>query len=364
MRRFSSLVALTIMIASTSSLPAQNQNDDKKSSGKPSAEKLKLVKGTLLSPKAFRSAAAKIKPSMVTIESFGGVSAIAGKIGGIRKQGEGNTTGLMISPDGHVVTSSFNFINQPPVITVITSDGERRVAKLLGRDDTRQICLLKIEGVKDMPVAEIIPTKDIKVGQWAISVGVGYGDTDPAVSQGIISAMNRAGGRAIQTDANISPANYGGPLVDIRGRLFGICVPLNPRSPSLGAGVEWYDSGIGFAIPLDGLEEIIEKLKKGETISPAFLGVQGQFSVVNVGVKIKSVQGPAKDAGLKKDDIIVAVGEKLINDMTDLRFALSRKVAGDKVSITVRRKEQEEKMEVTLGKPPGSAKKPAGPFSR
>ena len=340
--------------------PAQSKSAKETSGVKSQKE---LVRGILLSPKAFRVAASKIQPAMVTIESFGGVSAVAGKIGGIREQGKGNTTGVVISPDGYLVTSSFNFINQPPVITVITSDGERRVAKLLGRDDTRQICLLKIKDVTDLPVAKWVPADEIKVGQWAVSVGVGYGDTDPAISQGIISALNRAGGRAIQTDANISPANYGGPLVDIRGRMFGICVPLNPRSPSRGAGVEWYDSGIGFVIPLDGLEQVIEQLKKGKTIFPAYLGVQAKFSLVNNGVVINKVLGPAKEAGLKKDDMVVAIGERQIHDMTDLRNALSRNVAGEKVELTIRRDEAEQKIEVTLGKPPGS-KEISGPFNR
>lgn len=189
-----------------------------------------------LTSKAFRAAAAKIRPALVTIESFGGVSAVQGKIGGIRQQGEGNTTGVMISPDGYIVTSTFNFIQRPPVITVITSDGQRRVAQLLGRDDTRKICLLKIEGVQDMPVPELVDPANVQVGQWAVSVGVGFGDTNAAVSAGVISAKNRVGGKAIQTDANISPACYGGPLIDLDGRLIGICVPLNPQSQAIGAG--------------------------------------------------------------------------------------------------------------------------------
>ena len=81
---------------------------------------------------AFRAAVAKVRPSLVTIESFGGVGAVQGRIGGIRKQGEGNTTGILISDEGHIITSSFNFIKSPPVITIKTSDGERRVAELLG----------------------------------------------------------------------------------------------------------------------------------------------------------------------------------------------------------------------------------------
>ena len=133
-----------------------------------------------LTSRAFRRAAEKISPTLVTIESYGGIGTRKGQIGGIRQQGEGNTTGVMISPDGYILTSTFNFIQQPPVISVITSDGERRFAKLLGRDDTRKICLLKIENVSDMPVPEMVSAADVTVGQWAMSIGVGYGDTSPA----------------------------------------------------------------------------------------------------------------------------------------------------------------------------------------
>ena len=148
---------------------------------------------------------------------------------------------------------------------------------------------MKIEPFDGIVVPEIAEEEKIQVGQWAVSVGVGYGDTNPAVSTGIISARNRIGGRAIQTDANISPANYGGPLLDIEGKLLGICVPMNPQSQAVGAGVEWYDSGIGFAIPVSSLQEIIARLKKGETISPAFLGVRTEPNKEGDGLRVAEV---------------------------------------------------------------------------
>ena len=221
-RIFTAMIVLMILIISvgleSTSLGQESniETDQAVESGPaPAQQPADLFRAMTLTSRAFRAAADKIQPSLVTIESFGGVSAVQGRIGGIRGQGEGNTTGVMISPDGHVLTSTFNFIQQPPVITVITSDGKRRFAKLLGRDDTRKICLLKIDGVSNMQVPEMVDEADVVVGQWAVSVGVGYGDTSPALSMGIISAKNRIGGRAIQTDANISPANYGGPLLDI-----------------------------------------------------------------------------------------------------------------------------------------------------
>src|SRR4029079_13955269 len=89
--------------------------------------------GTLLAPKAFRAAAAKVEPSLVRIEGFGGVAAGSGG-GGYQQPGEGPTTGLIIPDDGYIVTTPFNFLRKPPVITMVMPDGKRRVAKLLGRD--------------------------------------------------------------------------------------------------------------------------------------------------------------------------------------------------------------------------------------
>ena len=315
-----------------------------------------LMQTMMLTSKAFRAAAQKVRPSLVTIESFGGVSAVQGRIGGIRKQGEGNTTGLVISKEGHIISSSFNFIQSPPVITVITSDGKRRFAKLLGRDETRKICLLKINSYPEIELPEVIPVEDVSVGQWAISVGVGYGDANPAISTGIISAVNRVGGRAIQTDANTSPANYGGPLLDIEGRVMGICVPLNPQSAAVGAGVEWYDSGIGFAIPLSSLGEIIERMKKNERIYPAFLGVQTEPGAKGNGVGVVEViaKSAAEEAGVSKGDTILKLNGSKVNDLQELRKVLKRFEAGMEIEIEFASAEDEEvkKAKVVLGRPP------------
>ena len=289
--------------------------------------------------KAFRAAAAKIEPSLVTIESYGGVGTKQGKIGGIRKQGEGNTTGVLIGSDGYIITSTFNFVTQPLIITVVTSDGVRRVAKPMGQDESRKICLLKIEDVSDLPQLpspEIAKLDQLPVGSWALSMGVGYGDKSPAVSMGIISAKNRIGGRAIQTDANISPANYGGPLIDIQGRLIGICVPLNPQSSAVGAGVEWYDSGIGFAIPIDGTEALIQRLKNPETrIAPAFLGVKSTPNTGGEGMFIESVVpgSAAEVAGLTAQDIILELDGKKVADILTLKQILNRFESGSETEI-------------------------------
>ena len=312
-----------------------------------------LLRGQLLAPKAFRAAAEKVLPALVTIESFGGLSAgtTKGAIGGIRKPGDGPTTGLIISEDGFVITSSFNFIRQQPIITVVTQDGTRHVAELLGRDEIRKLCVLKIEDAAGLPVASIAPRDSVRVGQWAISVGVGFGDSEPAISAGIISARNRASGRAEQTDANISPANYGGPLIDIEGRVLGICVPLNPKSQDAGAGVEWYDSGIGFAIPLDGADRFIAAMKEGRTVLPARLGVQVEAAGEDKeGVVIKKVMpdSAAAKAKLKEGDRIVKFDDQPVTDTEHLRTLIGQHAAGDKVKLTLDREGMSETIEVEL----------------
>ncbi len=298
-----------------------------------------LVRGVIATPRVVRAAVASIERSLVTIESFAGVSTKQGRIGGIRRQGEGNTTGVVISSDGYVVTSLFNFIQQPKKITVKTHDGVRRVAEVIGRDVTRNICVLKIDGVNDLVVPQFVPASEIQVGQWAISVGVGFGDENTAISTGIVSAKNRIGGRAIQTDANISPANYGGPLLDIAGRVIGICVPLSPGNNSAGAGVEWYDSGIGFAIPIGGNEALLERLKKGEEIVPGFIGIRPTFIAGVSGASVMEVikDSPAEKAKVNKGDLIVKIDEHDVADQTSMRQILNRYAAGDTVTLTIMR---------------------------
>lgn len=316
--------------------------------------------------RAFRAAAARVQPSLVTIESIGGVGTRPGEIGGIRRQGEGNTTGVVLSADGYVVTSTFNFIDRPTVIIVVTGDGVRHRARMMGRDDSRKICLLKMDvrGETQLQAASIAGVDSIRVGQWAVSVGVGYGDQNPAISTGIISATNRVGGRAVQTDANISPANYGGPLIDIHGDVIGICVPLNPQSQAIGAGVEWYDSGIGFAIPIGDAESLIDRLKDPETrIYPAFLGIKTVPNPKGPGLYVQeTVAGSAAaDAGVVAGDIVVELDDRDASDLLLLRQILNRFESGQTATLTcVAADGSEKKVEVTFRPPP----KPEGSESQ
>ena len=310
------------------------------------------IEGILLAPKAFRHAAMQIAPSIVVIESFGGSTVSGGQIRGIRAQGEGNTTGVVLTSDGWIVTSTFNFLQQPPVVTVVTADGKRRVARLAGQDKTRNLCLLKIEGVTDLVVPTWADASKVNVGQWAISVGFGYGDGESSLSTGIISAKGRASGRALQTDANLSPANYGGPLIDLEGQVMGICVPLNPTAPGPAAGVEWYDSGIGFAIPIEPSSDWLKRLKDGQDLEFGYLGIAAVNKNGEVWIQTVSQSSPAGRAGLVPNQRIVELNGVKIQDTAQLGVVLRRYLAGDRIQIGIQRSGENVQCELVLGKSP------------
>ncbi len=318
------------------------------------------IRGTLLAPKAFRAAAAKVEPSLVRIEGFGGIAAgVDG--GGYQAPGEGPTTGLVISSDGYVVTSTFNFLRKPPIITVVTPDGRRHVARLLGRDETRKICLLKVDGVNGWPVPEFASRDDAKVGQWVVATGIGFGAAQPALSAGIISATSRISDRAVQTDANLSPANYGGPLVDLDGRVVGVCVPLSPQGATEAAGAEWYDSGIGFAVPLAGIDAVIAAMKEGKTLQAGFLGVQTQSKgEPPSGAFIKEIvpDSPASKVDLAPGDRLVSVGGVEVLDTTHLASVIRRFLAGDKIAVVIEREKEQKSVEVELAVRPPTPPRP------
>ena len=326
------------------------------------AEQLKIVQGTLLAPKALRAAAKKVLPSMVTIDSIGGLASGV-SAAGIQAPGEGPTSGVILSSDGYIVTSTFNFIRKPPIITVTLPTGERKVATLLGRDETRKICLLKVDGVNNLQPPVWADRKDLKVGQWTVALGIGFGGNEPALTAGIISATSRIGAKAIQTDANLSPANYGGPLIDLEGRVIGISVPLNPQSKAEGAGVDWYDSGIGFAVPIAGNDKVIEALKAGKTLQPAFLGVQSEpKGTPPSGAHVKQVvpKSPAETAGIKAGDHLFAVDGTEVLDVTHLQSIMARYNAGDKATLDIRRGEEKLEIAAEFGVPPVQAKPAPG----
>lgn len=299
------------------------------------------------SEKAMKDAAKTVAPCVVKIETIGGTGIVGGASGagaqaGVRK-GIGPTTGLVVAKDGYIISSAFNFANKPTDIFVTVPGKPRLVAKIIANDTTRMLTLLKVD-LQDLPVPIPFPKKDVQVGQWSLALGRAL-DTDlkelPSMSAGIISAIGRIFGKTIQCDAKVSPVNYGGPLVAIDGRVFGVLVPASPRGETDIAGVEWYDSGIGFAIPLEDVFAVLPKLKQGKELRRGLLGITAkvQEDVYNLPPIIGAVSrdSSAEKAGIKAGDLVLVIDGKTVANFSQIQHALGPKYDGDVIAVKVQR---------------------------
>ena len=299
-----------------------------------------------LEEQAMQAAVARVAPSVVRIETVGGLDRVGQVL-----VGTGPTTGLIVSSDGYVVSSAFNFAQRPASILVILPDGSPAPAKLVATDHSRMITLLKVDVEEPLPTPEIVPRDAINVGQWAVAVGRTFPGDSPNISVGIISAKNRIWNKAIQTDAKISPSNYGGPLIDLFGRVIGVLVPLSPSGTGELAGVQWYDSGIGFAIPLEHIQSVLPRLQTGKDLYTGLLGVslRGKEPLRGPVVLATSFpNSPAATAGLIAGDRIVEVDGAEVRWQNHLFQQLKSKYAGDTVHLVVLRDDERLEFEVEL----------------
>ncbi len=314
-----------------------------------------------------RSAVEAVSPAIVSIETVGGAQPLRenspAPIEESFRLADGPTTGLILTPDGLILTSSFNFARDPTVITVRLSDGRRFVASLLGRDSIRRLALLKIDA-NDLPTAAWAKRSSIRPGRYAIACGRGFGGSVPSASLGIVSALDRRNAIALQTDAKTSPANYGGPLIDIEGRVMGLIVPMAGAGSAL-AGAAWYDSGIGFALYKDKIDQVLDRLRGGRDIEPGKIGVilaplepdmleevLGDFLPQARGVRIVVVarESPAADVGLRPEDVITAIDGRPVGDVADIQRRLSDRAAGERISLSIKRRWEKLEVHVTLAR--------------
>ena len=310
---------------------------------------------------AIEAVADKVRPSVVQII--------------FRVGDEGGTgTGIIISSDGEILTN--NHVVEPVAdegdLVVLFGDGSRAKAKIVGRDPSTDIAVIKVKGKSDLQPAALGKSANLSVGQDVVVVGSPDWLTS-TVTSGIISALNRPVALpegdeervilpAIQSDAAINQGNSGGPVVDLQGRVVGVVVALHGT-------VDGGSIGLGFAIPIDLAKYSAGQLIKGEKVEHAQIGVTvspavAEDKISGLGAKIQRVL-PGKagaKAGLAKGDIITAVDDIPIANTTSvsgntaLVAAVHAHRPGDTVTITFQRAGETKKVKVTLdsdgGNPP------------
>jgi serine protease Do len=272
-------------------------------------------------------------------------------------------SGVIINKEGYIVTNNHVIENAKEILVTLASEKEYE-AEVIGRDKKTDLALIKIDVKEDLPIAPLGDSDKLEVGEWVIAIGNPFGLAE-TVTAGIVSAKGRVIGAGpyddfIQTDASINPGNSGGPLFNLWGEVVGINTAI------IATG-----QGIGFAIPINMVKELVPQLKEKGRVVRGWLGVGIQrvtpqlarsFGLEEAkGALVSQVfrGDPADQAGIKQGDIILEFADKEIKNFGDLSKFTASTPPGTTVKIKVFRDgeiltleatvaEMEEKTEVAM----------------
>jgi putative serine protease PepD len=267
---------------------------------------------------------------------------------------QGAGTGVVLTPDGEVLTNAHVVAGATAIKVNLAGESQARDATLVAADSGNDVALIKISGAGDLKTVELGSSEALRVGDDVVAVGNALdlkgGFT---VTRGIVSALNRSIGAEdgarlsglIQTDAAINPGNSGGPLVNAGGQVVGI-----------NTAVEGQAQNIGFAIAIDKIKPMLDRLREGQSTSTsprAYLGVSTQ-SVDGTGATVVDVGPgtPAAGAGIQVGDVIVALDGQPITDSDGLASTVGNHKPGDRVTVTYQRGGTRRTAQVTLGTRP------------
>lgn len=275
-------------------------------------------------------------------------------------------SGFIIDKEGYILTNN-HVVEKASSIKVKLSDEKEYEAKIIGRDAKTDIALIKINVNHDLPSATFGDSDALEVGDWVVAIGNPFG-LEHTVTAGIVSAKGRVIGAGpyddfIQTDASINPGNSGGPLLNLKGEVVGI----NTAIVSGG-------QGIGFAIPISVVRELLPQLKSKGKIARGWLGVVIQKITPEIaktfnlkeaeGALVSDVteNGPAEKAGIKRGDVIISFNGKKIKDNETLPRLVAATEIGKRVKVEVVRDGKTVAFDVIIGELPEeglrSSKKP------
>lgn len=272
-------------------------------------------------------------------------------------------SGFIISKDGYILTNN-HVINGVDKIEVTLISSEKKFGKdnkipatLIGKDPATDVALLKVSVGFELPVLPLGDSSKIMKGEWAMAFGNPFG-LDHSVSAGIISAVgreitqneNRRFDDFIQTDAAINFGNSGGPLVNLKGEAIGINTAITAEG-----------SGIGFAVPINMVKDIILQLKSTGTVSRGYLGVLiqdvneemkealGLPSAKGVLVNDIVAGGPAAKSELRRGDIILRVNGEEVNDSRSLQKSVAKTKPGSEARLEILRDKKPMTLKAKVG---------------
>ncbi|MSP26611.1 MAG: Do family serine endopeptidase [Myxococcales bacterium] len=266
----------------------------------------------------------------------------------------GAGTGFIIDGGGYVVTNA-HVVSDADEVSVRLHDEREFAAEVVGRDAKIDLALLKIGGVTGLPAVTLGDSDTLRVGEHVLAVGNPFG-LGHTVTMGIVSAKARSIGAGpyddfIQTDASINPGNSGGPLFNLRGEVVGI-------NTAIRAGAD----GIGFAIPVRVLKDIVEQLKqKGyvergklglmfQPITPELASALGQDRPHGALVNDVMPNGPAARAGIQAGDVVVGVGDERLARAEELSRLVARHTPGSSLAVHLVRDGKKLTVHATLDK--------------
>jgi serine protease Do len=295
-------------------------------------------------------------------EMFGGDLGDLENMPRPRVQGFGS--GVIISPDGYVLTNN-HVVEGADVVYVETQDGRSFKSSDVKRDPKTDIALVKVDMKgQSLPYAQLGDSNAAEIGDWVLAMGAPY-SLRGTVTAGIISAkgrtipLGRNDGRLmyqdfIQTDAAINPGNSGGPLVDLDGKVIGINTAIETRTGSF--------AGIGYAVPTSLISKVVDQLQKYGKVKRSYLGVQmGEIDnevAERLGVKGGLMIGtiyddtPAAKAGLQESDIITQVNGRAVAESKDLQTMVADAQPGTVMHFTILRGGKSQKVDVKVEEQP------------
>ena len=273
-------------------------------------------------------------------------------------------SGVIIDPSGIALTNA-HVVDGATSIEVVTVDGAKHKAKVVGLDKKTDLAVLQLDGSAKFPFVALGDSDEAQVGDWVIAVGSPFG-LQATVTSGIISAKARQIGAGpydefIQTDAAINPGNSGGPLLNMRGEVVGINTAIVRGG-----------SGIGFAIPSNLAKRVASELRTSGKVTRGWLGVSLQplTSELATSFGVKEAKGalvsdvsadsPAARAGLKSGDVIVEFNGKKVEDPSALARAVAVAKPGENSKVMIWRDRHQQTLDIKLGELPGERTAAAG----